>query len=132
MTTPSSRMILDKPKIEVTKVLTHTNGKNGEHFYAENWHNNTKNGENSDYNSRLVTKNLMHHAGRNGGGGIPVYLSTSATPHVDSCSRKLIGEGNTQSTLWLTGKGMKLIQLDTTSLKWIGELFMTQVSSFSW
>ena len=37
-----------------------------------------------------------------------------------SCSRKLIGEGNTQSTLWLTGKCMKLIQLDTTSLKWIG------------
>ena len=26
---------------------------------------------------------------------------------------------------------MKLIQLDTTSLKWIGELFITQVSSFS-
>ena len=32
VTTPSSRMILDKPKIEVTKVLTHNNGKNGEHF----------------------------------------------------------------------------------------------------
>ena len=48
VTTPSSRMILGKPKIEVTKVLTHTNGKNGEHFYGENWHNTTKNGENSD------------------------------------------------------------------------------------
>ena len=48
VTTPSSRIILGKPKIEVTKVLTHTNGKNGKHFYGENWHNNTKNGENSD------------------------------------------------------------------------------------
>ena len=48
VTTPSPRNILDKPKIEVTKVLTHTNGKNGEHFYGENWHNTTKNGENSD------------------------------------------------------------------------------------
>ena len=66
VTTPSSRMILGKPKIEVTKVLTHTNGKNGEHFYGENWHSTAKNGENSDCNSILVTKKLMHHAGRNG------------------------------------------------------------------
>ena len=44
VTTPSSRMILGKSKIEVTKVLTHNNGKNGEHFYGENWHNTTKNG----------------------------------------------------------------------------------------
>ena len=48
VTTPSSRMILGKPKIEVTKVLTHTNGKNGEHFYGENWHNTTKNGDISE------------------------------------------------------------------------------------
>ena len=66
VTTPSSRMNLGKPKIEVTKVLTHTNGKNGEHFYLENWHNTTMIKENSDCNSRLVTKNLLHHAGRNG------------------------------------------------------------------
>ena len=66
VTTPSSRKIHGKPKFEVTKDLTHTNGKNGEHFYGDNWHNTTKNGENSDYNSSLVTKNLMHHAGRNG------------------------------------------------------------------
>ena len=66
VTTPSSRMILGKPKIEVTKVLTHNNGKNGEHFYGENWHNTTKNGENPDCNSILVTKKLMNHAGRNG------------------------------------------------------------------
>ena len=65
-------------------------------------------------------------------GSIPVCLSTLTTPHVDSCSRQLAGEGNTQSTLWLTGEVMKLIQLDTTSLNWIGELVMTQVSSFSW
>ena len=74
VTTPSSRMILDKPKIEVTKVLTHTNGKNG-----ENWHNTTKNGENSDCNSRLVTKNLMHHAGRNGEHScVPFNLSNAS------------------------------------------------------
>ena len=64
VTTPSSRMILGKHKIEVTKVLTHNNGKNGEHFYGENWHNTIMNGENSDWNSSLVTKNLMNHAGR--------------------------------------------------------------------
>ena len=33
-----------------------------EHFYGENWHNTTKNGENSDCNSSLVT----NHDGRNG------------------------------------------------------------------
>ena len=66
VTTPSSRLIPGKPKIEVTKVLTYSNGKNGEHFYVENWHNTTKNGKNSDRNSRLVTMDLIHHAGRNG------------------------------------------------------------------
>ena len=66
VTTPSSRMILGKPKIEVTKVLTHQVGKNEEYFHGENWHNTTKNEENSDCNSSLVTQNLMHHTGRNG------------------------------------------------------------------
>ena len=65
VTTPSTRMIPGKPKIEVTKIVTHNNGQNGEHFYGEKWHNTTKNGKNSDRNSRLVTKNIMHHAGRN-------------------------------------------------------------------
>ena len=79
VTTPSSRMILGKPKIEVTKVLTHTNGKNREQFYGENWHNTTKNGKNSDCNSRLVTKNLMHHAGRNGEHScVPFNLSNTS------------------------------------------------------
>ena len=59
-------MILGKPKIEMTKVLTHQVGKNGEHFYKENWHNTTRNGDNFDCKSSLVTMNLMHHAGRNG------------------------------------------------------------------
>ena len=35
VTTPSSRLILGKPKIEVAKVLTHNNGKNGEHLCGE-------------------------------------------------------------------------------------------------
>ena len=79
VTTPSSTMILGKPKIEVTKVLTHTNGKNGGHFYGENWHNTTKNGENSYCNSRLVSKNLMHHAGRNGEHScVPFNLSNTS------------------------------------------------------
>ena len=37
VTTPSSILILDKPKIEVTKALIHHFGKNGEHFYGENF-----------------------------------------------------------------------------------------------
>ena len=37
MTTPSSRMILDKFKIEVTLDLIHHAGKNGEHCYGENF-----------------------------------------------------------------------------------------------
>ena len=79
VTTPSSRMIIGKPKIEVTKVLTHNSGKNGEHFCWENWHNTTKNGENSDCNSILVTKNLMHHAGRNGENScVPFNLSNTS------------------------------------------------------
>ena len=36
-TTASSRWILDKPKIEVTKALIHHIGKHGEHFYGENF-----------------------------------------------------------------------------------------------
>ena len=35
VTTPSSRLIHDKPKIEVNKALIHHIGKNGEHFYGE-------------------------------------------------------------------------------------------------
>ena len=65
VTTPSSRMILGKPKIEVTKVLTHQVGRNEEYFHGANWHNTTKNGVNFDSNSSLVTKNQMHHVGRN-------------------------------------------------------------------
>ena len=36
-TTSASKWILDKPKIEVTKTLIHHIGKNGEHFYGENF-----------------------------------------------------------------------------------------------
>ena len=130
VTTSSSRMILGKPKIEVPKVLTHQNGKNEKYFHGENWHNTSKNGGNSDCNSSLVTKNLMHHASRNEEHScVPFNLNNT------SCGfmlREVDWGRNTKSTLWLTCEGMKLIQLDATSLKWIGELFMTQVSSFSW
>ena len=37
LTTSSSRWILDKPKIVVTKALVHHTSKNGEHFYGENF-----------------------------------------------------------------------------------------------
>ena len=37
VTTSSSRWILDKRKSEVTKALIHHLGKNGEHFYGENF-----------------------------------------------------------------------------------------------
>ena len=37
MTTPSSRLIHDKPKIEVTKALIHHIGENWEHFYGDNF-----------------------------------------------------------------------------------------------
>ena len=37
VTTSSSRWILDKHKIEVTKALIHHIGKNGEHLYGENF-----------------------------------------------------------------------------------------------
>ena len=37
VTTSSSRWILDKPKIEVTKTLIHHIGKNGEHFHGKNF-----------------------------------------------------------------------------------------------
>ena len=37
VTTPSSKLILDKPKIEVNKAPIHHIGKNGEHFYGENF-----------------------------------------------------------------------------------------------
>ena len=66
VTTSSSRKILGKPMIEVTKVLKHQVANNEEYCHGENWHNTTKNGENSDCNSILVTKYLMHRAGRDG------------------------------------------------------------------
>ena len=37
VTTPSSRLIHDKPKLEVNKARMHHIGKNGEHFYGENF-----------------------------------------------------------------------------------------------
>ena len=37
VTTPSSSLILNKPKIEVTKALIHHIGKDGEHLYGENF-----------------------------------------------------------------------------------------------
>ena len=129
VTSPSSRMILGKPKIEVTKVLTHTNGKNWEHFYGENWHNTTKNGENSDCNSILVTKNLMHHAGRNGEHSCePFNLSNTSCgfmlKEVDWGGKHPINSVVDWQRHETYPTGHNISEVD-----W--ELFMTQVSSLS-
>ena len=108
VTTPSSRMILGKPKIEVTKALTHNSGKNGEHFYWKNWHNTTKNGENSCCNSVVVIKNLMHHAGRNGEHScVPFYLNNT------SCGFMLkeVGWGRNAKLNYTSG-GLNISEVD--------------------
>ena len=65
VTTPSSSIDLTFQSVPHKDPMQYV-GKNGEHFYGENWHNITKNGENSNCKSNLVTKDLMHHTGRNG------------------------------------------------------------------
>ena len=79
VTTSSSRLILEIPKIEVTKALIHPIGKNGEHFYGIT-------------SSRKLTGETN---------------SSSTTLHLDTCSRKLTGETNTTAPhvddIWLTG-----------------------------
>ena len=52
VTTPSSSRILDKPKIEVTKVVVHLVGKNGEHSYGENFI--------YEYSSKMHIKSTQH------------------------------------------------------------------------
>ena len=91
--TPSSRLILEKPKIEVNKTLIQHIGKNGEHFYGENFiyvflsHGST---------SRKLTGETN---------------SSSTTIHLDTCSWNMTGEANLTTphmdVLWLTGMVMK-------------------------
>ena len=110
VTTPSSRLILDEPKIEVAKALIHHIGKNREHFYGETSymiflsHGST---------SRKLTGETN---------------SSSTTLYLDTCSRKLSGETNLTAphvdVLWLTG-------MSPCSLKLVGE-HITQVSSSFW
>ena len=54
VTTPPSSIDLTPKSVHHKDPMQHV-GKNGEHFYGENWHNITKNGENSDCNLNLVT-----------------------------------------------------------------------------
>ena len=62
VTTSSSRWILDKPKIEVTKALIHHIGKTGEHFYGENFlHEYPK----SWRHVKLIRKTGTHHTFNN-------------------------------------------------------------------
>ena len=110
VTTPSSRLILDEPKIEVAKALIHHIGKNGELFYGENFiydfPQSWKHIKEVDWGDKLKQT--------------PLYL--------DTCSRKLTGETNLTAphvdVLWLTG-------MSPCSLKLIGE-HITQVSSSFW
>ena len=76
VTTPSSRLILDKPKIEVTKALIHHIGKNGEHFYEENF----------IYDFPKSLKHIKEADWETN--------SISTTLHMDTCSWKLTGEAN--------------------------------------
>ena len=90
VTTPSSRLILDKPKIEVTKALIHHIGKNGEHFYGENFiydfPKSLKHIEEADWGDKLKL-NYTKLTGE----------ANPTTPHMD--------------VLWLTGKVIKHITL---------------------
>ena len=124
MTTPSPRIILVKLKIEVTKDTIHHVGKNGEHFYGENFI--------YEYPSKRHIKSNQHmgilHAFSNcvratfnhgpfhqklTGVIKKDYLqnmdpaswkltgeanSSSTTPHVDACSWKLTQEATSTST----------------------------------
>ena len=74
VTTPSSRRILDKPKIEVTKVLIHHVGKNGEHFYGENFI--------YEYPSKR-------------------HIKSKVDSTIDQASWKLTGEGNSESAIYM-------------------------------
>ena len=106
VTTPSSRLILDKPKIRVTKALIHHFGKNGEHFYGENF----------IYDSPKSLKHIKEADWETN--------SSSTSLHMDTCSWKWTGEANSTTchvdVLWLTVKIMKHTLLDTTPQKLIG------------
>ena len=138
VTTPSSRRILHKSKIEVTKLLIHHVGKNGKPFYGENsiYEYCTKRHIKSNQHMGILHEfiNCVRETSNH-------WLSPSEVDWVDPkenlksmdptthqmyiCSWKLTREVNSTApsieTLWLTGELMKLTQKDTTSLKLTGE-----------
>ena len=95
--TPSSRLILDKHKIEVNKARIHHIGKIGEHFYGENF----------IYDFPKSWKHIKEVDWETN--------SSSTTLHLDTCSWKVTGEANPTTpcmdVLWLTGKVMQHITL---------------------
>ena len=97
VTTPSIKLIHDKPKIEVNKALIHHIGKNGEHFYGEDF----------------IYDFLSH--GSTSWKFTGETNSSSTTIHLVTCSWKMTGEANPTTphmdVLWLTGKVMKHITL---------------------
>ena len=94
VTTQSSRLILDKPKIEVTKALIHHIGKNGEHFYGENFiydfPKSLKHIKEADWGDKLKLNYTKF-------GYMLTGEANPTTPHMD--------------VLWLTGKVIKHITL---------------------
>ena len=115
VTTPSSRLILDKPKIEVTKALIHHIGKNGEHFYGENFiydfPKSLKHIKEADWGEVALGFHWVMSTLR----VVCVITASSTTLHLDTCSWKLTGETNPTTphmdVLWLTGKVIKHITL---------------------
>ena len=128
VTTPSSRMILRKPKNEVTKVLTLQVGKNREHFYGENWHNETKNEDISNRNTSLVTKNLLYHTGKNAEHScVPINLNNTSCgfmlKELDWGGKHPINSMVDWQSHETYPTGHNISEVD-----WV----MTQVSSLSW
>ena len=114
VTTPSSRLILDKPKIEVTKALIITLARMG-----------------SISMGRTSYMIFLSH-GSTSRKLTGETNSSSTTLHMDTCSWKLTGEANPTTphmdVLWLTGKVMKNTLLDTTPQKLIGVVMTTTLT----
>ena len=135
VTTSSSRWILDKPRSEVTKTLIHHIGKNGEHFYGDNFiHEYPKSWRHIKSNQNIGTNHGPNYTSsgctlKEDDWGDKLKLNnTSYGCMLMEIEWKLTGEAHSTApyvdVLWLTG-------MSPCSLKLIGE-HMTQVSSSFW
>ena len=100
VTTPSSGMILDKLKIEVTKDPTHHDGKNGEHFIKSNEHLDTLPEILPEF-SKCVRASFNHGLSPSDvdwGDPKGELTKISITYQMDVCSWNLTGEATSSST----------------------------------